>query len=464
MQWKGDSFCDKENNASDCDYDGGDCCASTCSGKDCGFYTGFNCRDPDALDFGDQMPPAWDGTTDPKMNSDGLKFLLLSLALLFFMLSCRFLAKIRSGENAWAKVKATDYRRAMEDHKKMGYMSAAKVVCLCELAYWDPCQKCQAPVVSGHHYLDEDSEKRRFCTCVSDEIPNAVIEFPGSWQYCCNKEIHKIKDEEEGNGSKTEKKHCSTLGLFMFALLFFLITSIFCMVCAALGVLVKLTFPNCTVGKVGNVCEASTSEGARWGALIGGLIGCLIGSWAGIVYGSSAGEKFDTQSYIYRPTAEEVPGSENEALVIFRGTEAIEDIMTDAMAFLVKMRSRDDRSHAKYDLCGGEHGDVLVHFGFWAAFDAWISEHHKTLWDSVAGKSTVTVAGHSLGGALATLCAAYIAHEKPHHPGCENLVCVSNKPALMHVPRSHPCAAHADCPMYNDWITQSGVGQLRKSV
>ena len=55
--WAADGECDARNNSGDCDYDGGDCCASTCVGGDfaCGIY-GFDCRDPGEGGFGDAPP------------------------------------------------------------------------------------------------------------------------------------------------------------------------------------------------------------------------------------------------------------------------------------------------------------------------------------------------------------------------------------------------------------------------
>jgi hypothetical protein len=43
----GDGWCDEENNNAYCNYDGGDCCDSTCDGDvaDCG-ANGFDCQDP----------------------------------------------------------------------------------------------------------------------------------------------------------------------------------------------------------------------------------------------------------------------------------------------------------------------------------------------------------------------------------------------------------------------------------
>ena len=45
--WLQDGYCDEENNISNCEWDGGDCCQSTCVGGDydCG-ANGYDCQDP----------------------------------------------------------------------------------------------------------------------------------------------------------------------------------------------------------------------------------------------------------------------------------------------------------------------------------------------------------------------------------------------------------------------------------
>lgn len=45
--WYGDLECDPSNNLAACEWDGGDCCAATCTEAGCGAY-GFECRDPGA--------------------------------------------------------------------------------------------------------------------------------------------------------------------------------------------------------------------------------------------------------------------------------------------------------------------------------------------------------------------------------------------------------------------------------
>lgn len=53
--WHGDKECDPSNNVPECNWDGGDCCASTCTGTGCGAY-GYECRDPAAGGAGVPTP------------------------------------------------------------------------------------------------------------------------------------------------------------------------------------------------------------------------------------------------------------------------------------------------------------------------------------------------------------------------------------------------------------------------
>ena len=53
--WYGDQECDPANNMAECEWDGGDCCPSTCVGAECGGY-GYECRDPAAGGGGMPVP------------------------------------------------------------------------------------------------------------------------------------------------------------------------------------------------------------------------------------------------------------------------------------------------------------------------------------------------------------------------------------------------------------------------
>lgn len=55
--WYGDLECDPSNNLAACEWDGGDCCAATCTEPGCGDY-GFECRDPAAGGTGMPEPEA----------------------------------------------------------------------------------------------------------------------------------------------------------------------------------------------------------------------------------------------------------------------------------------------------------------------------------------------------------------------------------------------------------------------
>ena len=67
--WIADGWCDSENNLAVCQYDGGDCCPSTCEDSYylCGDYP-FNCIDPQACEVTGECEPApssGSGTVDP---------------------------------------------------------------------------------------------------------------------------------------------------------------------------------------------------------------------------------------------------------------------------------------------------------------------------------------------------------------------------------------------------------------
>ena len=71
LSWVGDGYCDSSNNNPDCDYDGGDCCESTCvdSTYECG-VVGYDCQDPDAGGDGGGDGGGGDGTVtcDDRVN------------------------------------------------------------------------------------------------------------------------------------------------------------------------------------------------------------------------------------------------------------------------------------------------------------------------------------------------------------------------------------------------------------
>lgn len=55
----GDGFCDGVNNTPECGYDGGDCCACTCTDPYmCGFFAPYDCQDPEANSEFNNCQPA----------------------------------------------------------------------------------------------------------------------------------------------------------------------------------------------------------------------------------------------------------------------------------------------------------------------------------------------------------------------------------------------------------------------
>lgn len=109
-------------------------------------------------------------------------------------------------------------------------------------------------------------------------------------------------------------------------------------------------------------------------------------------------KKTDTQCYVW---------SENSIIyVIFRGTEKnMRDIATDISAF---------KRHIPYD----HTGKIRVHRGFYKAYnsvrDMILAKIYCYKND---GAHSIIIGGHSLGGALATLCAVDIDYNDLFHGG-----------------------------------------------
>merc|ERR1739848_319977 len=76
-QWKGDGYCDDENNNDSCNYDGGDCCGDDVNTS---FCSACQCLDPDfgsddsgEDDCEDNRPTAWCEKKKGKCNKNGIK-------------------------------------------------------------------------------------------------------------------------------------------------------------------------------------------------------------------------------------------------------------------------------------------------------------------------------------------------------------------------------------------------------
>jgi predicted lipase len=110
------------------------------------------------------------------------------------------------------------------------------------------------------------------------------------------------------------------------------------------------------------------------------------------------GHKIDTQVALFEP--ENMP---NTLVVVFRGTQEPEDFLTD-----IDIR-KQIIGHEVYD---GELLDAEVHTGFNKAYEA-ISKDIAG-WIHTKSKKKIIIAGHSLGGALATLCAYDISKNMPN--------------------------------------------------
>lgn len=98
-------------------------------------------------------------------------------------------------------------------------------------------------------------------------------------------------------------------------------------------------------------------------------------------------QQTDTQGFI-------LPSGSRSAIIAFRGTQQNKDWMTDINAFHVVYPYENTDS------------DIMVHRGFINAYKSIRSIVHDYINDHELDK--VYVCGHSLGGALATLCAVDI--------------------------------------------------------
>ena len=89
----------------------------------------------------------------------------------------------------------------------------------------------------------------------------------------------------------------------------------------------------------------------------------------------------------------------NQAFIAFRGTQGIKDILTDANAIRVKMDLDKIPDESR----------PSVHWGFLKQYRS-IETHLASFMGDI---ETIHITGHSLGGALATLCAMSLSHRYP---------------------------------------------------
>lgn len=112
--------------------------------------------------------------------------------------------------------------------------------------------------------------------------------------------------------------------------------------------------------------------------------------------------KTDTQCYYLRF------GDRNESVVIaFRDTEKkIKDWLTDLNSF-----------HTVYPY-GNNNSKIQVHKGFIDAYKSVRYQLQTKLLNDIASIKKIYICGHSLGGALATLCAVDVQFNFPIHVEC----------------------------------------------
>lgn len=111
----------------------------------------------------------------------------------------------------------------------------------------------------------------------------------------------------------------------------------------------------------------------------------------------------DTVQYISNPAsgADLYIGKRagKQGFIAFRGTKGIKDIITDANAIRVRMDLDNVSDSARPN----------VHWGFLKQFRS-IETHLAAFMGDI---DTIHITGHSLGGALATLCAMSLSHRYP---------------------------------------------------
>lgn len=105
--------------------------------------------------------------------------------------------------------------------------------------------------------------------------------------------------------------------------------------------------------------------------------------------------------------------------VAFRGTESARDLLTDI--------------DVKPDKVAFSGRDCRVHGGFWQAYQSVSTQVLELLAESLAAHPRpVYVVGHSLGGALATLCALQLRSERPGMEGDALRVYTFGSPRVGH--------------------------------
>ena len=130
--------------------------------------------------------------------------------------------------------------------------------------------------------------------------------------------------------------------------------------------------------------------------------------WHPYTVESFGSERTDTQGYFM-----ELP----ECYVFaFRGTEPriFKDVITDAMAWKKVIPYGNDKS------------PIRVHYGFLRAYKSVRDRVHRIATERLRGDKPLVVVGHSLGGALATLCAVdmqYMMEEKLLRSGSRVVYC-----------------------------------------
>jgi hypothetical protein len=116
----------------------------------------------------------------------------------------------------------------------------------------------------------------------------------------------------------------------------------------------------------------------------------------------------------------------NATFIAFRGTKELSDVMSDINFVASRFRSRN----------GAGGSDMLVHRGFLEAFQSVLQQISAVV--DRSSSSNIFFTGHSMGGALATISAAYFADRNPFLISL-SAPAIGNEPFCSHVTRfAHP--------------------------